>query len=77
MGMSIANQLPPSNAEDDFSNVEALVIHGPSWTNWMVFDTHARSVIMPMLIKSGWTMRVSQALRRIDAVTPWAPEALQ
>lgn len=75
--MQIANQLPNGNEEDEFSNVDALVIHGPTWTDWKVFDVHARSVLVPMLIKFGWTMRVNLGLRRIDAVSSWTPEVVQ
>ena len=73
----IANQLPPGNEQEDFDGVEALVVHGPSWTNWMPFDAHARSVVLPYLQEAGWHIRHSVGLARIDATTPWRPEVLK
>jgi hypothetical protein len=75
--LKLANQLPACNSEDDFSDVDDLVLHGPSWTNWMPFDAHARQVLLPWLLANNWHIRVSGALRRIDAITPWAPETIQ
>lgn len=75
MGQSIASPCPFGNTRDEFEDVEYLFIHGPSWTNWMVFDSHARSVVLPMLRRAGWKMR--HELRRIDVVAPWLSEAIQ
>ena len=73
----IPKSCPQGNMQDEFHGVEALVIHGPAWTNWMPFDTHARSVVLPWLRENQWIIRVSQGLRRIEAITPWRPEVLQ
>lgn len=73
----ISNQLPASNEQEDFSTVEALVIYGPSATDWMPFDNHARSVVLPFLRETGWHIRQCVGLRRIEAITPWRPEVLQ
>ena len=73
----IANQLPSGNDQEDFSSIEALVIYGPSWTNWVPFDHHARSVLLPFLRATGWHIRQSVGLSRIEAITPWRPEVLQ
>lgn len=73
----ITKALPNDNGQEDFSDVEALVIHGPAWTNWLPWDAHARNVVLPFLRREKWHIRVSQGLRRVEAVTPWRPEALQ
>jgi hypothetical protein len=74
----IANQLPPRNEQDDFSDIDALVIHGPTWVNWMTFDAHARSVVLPFLRGERWRIVRYQGLRRIDAISPFlASEAMQ
>ena len=75
MGQSIANPCLFGNTPDEFDDVEVMLIHGPSWVNWMPFDMHARSVVLPLLQRAGWKVR--HELCRIDVVAPWLSEALQ
>lgn len=70
----IASQCPEGNCQDEYEGCDALVIHGPSWTNWMPFDRHARTVVLENLRKNKWHIEVERSLGRVTAVTPWRPE---
>lgn len=47
-----------------------VFIHGPCWTNHMPLSANALLVIIPQLMRAGWTMSADERLGRIDIICP-------
>lgn len=74
MSSAIAKSCLFGNTQPDSAEPDHLVIHGPSWTNRMPLDDHARNVVLPAL--KGWIIR-RHPLGWLEVITPWRPEGLQ
>lgn len=70
---TLANQCPAGNTQEQIT----LVIHGPTWINRMSYDAHAMMVVLPMLLKSGWSVEASGKLPVINVICPMLQDAKQ
>jgi hypothetical protein len=63
---TLANQCPQGNTQEPMR----LVIHGPTWKNSMPYDVHAMTVVVPHLIRHGWTFEANVVLKRFELFSP-------
>lgn len=66
MDQTLTNQCPEGNTQEPMR----LVIHGPTWKNWMPYDAHAMTVVVPSLTRHGWEFAANEKLGRFEMFCP-------